>query len=120
MDSLKHENEPLDLEELTARCLGQLDLVDRILGKFNDSVDDELAKLEKAVLYADTDEIARQAHRIKGTSGTVSAHGLRECAERLETFASAREGDAIERAVVEIRQEYTRLSEAITQRRSSS
>ncbi|HUG69934.1 MAG TPA: Hpt domain-containing protein [Pirellulaceae bacterium] len=104
---------PLDCDELLARCLGNADLVERVLARFRGSIDQELDALERSLDAADAGDIARRAHRIKGTSLTVSAHRLNECAQRLETVAMSDHLDDIHSCVEDIRQEFARLDELI-------
>jgi two-component system sensor histidine kinase EvgS len=118
MTSSEPENRPLDFDELTDRCLGRLDLVDRVLERFHDSVDDELAHLEEALLRANADEIASHAHRIKGTSKTLAAHRLQECAERLEASATAGQLEGMEESIKDMKHEYARIAEAISNHKS--
>jgi HPt (histidine-containing phosphotransfer) domain-containing protein len=117
MDSLLTQrpatDSPLDSDELLARCLGNADLVERVLTRFRQSIDHELEALERSVEATDTGDIARRAHRIKGTSLTVAAHRLNEHAQRLETLAITQRLDGIHSCIEDIRQEFTRLDELI-------
>lgn len=117
MDSLLTQrpakDSSLDTDELLARCLGNADLVERVLTRFQRSIDEELEALERSVDAADAGDIARRAHRIKGTSLSVSAHRLNECAQRLETLAMSDRLDGIDSCIEDIRQEFARLDELI-------
>lgn len=104
---------PLDCDELLARCLGNAELVERVLTRFRGSIDQELDALERSVDAADAGDIARRAHRIKGTSLTVSAHRLNECAQRLESLAMTERFDGINSCIEDIRREFARLDELI-------
>ncbi len=106
---------PIDLDELTSRCMGRLELVDRVLTRFQQSLDRELEELEDAVLRDDREGVARTAHRIKGTSVTVAAHGLHRCAERLQQSAES-QFERIHEHLAEFQHECSRLSELIDNR----
>jgi len=67
---------PIDLEALQARCLGNLDLVDRVLAKFTTQVDADLDELEQAIGAGNAEQAAHLAHRIKGIAGSVEARDL--------------------------------------------
>jgi two-component system, sensor histidine kinase and response regulator len=67
---------PIDLEALQARCLGNLDLVDRVLAKFTTQVDADLDDLERAIEAGNAEQAAHLAHRIKGIAGSVEARDL--------------------------------------------
>jgi HPt (histidine-containing phosphotransfer) domain-containing protein len=81
--------EVLDLEGLQRRCMGNLDLVERVIEKFQQRLPEELASLEKAMETGEPEEIARAAHRIKGTSASVSANRLQAVAEAIEELSRA-------------------------------
>src|SRR5271165_4200658 len=74
------EDDVLDLQELCDRCIGNLDLVQRVLDKFEQRLPEELAELERALELGDTAQAALVAHRIKGNASNVSAGALRQAA----------------------------------------
>ncbi len=65
-----------DLEDLKARCLGNMDLVERVLSKFAGQLDRDLEDLEGAVQAGDASLAAQLAHRIKGIAASVAARSL--------------------------------------------
>jgi len=79
----------LDLEGLLHRCMGNVDLVRRVLEKFQTRLPEELAELEKALEGADMERLARIAHRVRGSSATVSAEGLAQAAAEVEDASRA-------------------------------
>jgi HPt (histidine-containing phosphotransfer) domain-containing protein len=81
--------EVLDLQGLCDRCLGNLDLVERVLNKFEQRLPGELAELEQLLESADAAKIATAAHRIKGNSANVSAVGLARTAAAMEDHSRA-------------------------------
>ena len=87
-DSMLVQDQPvIDLEGLKARCLGNLNLVERVLAKFTVQLDTDLAALEQAVLEGDIDSAAQVAHRIKGMSANVEARDLFQSAMTIERLA---------------------------------
>jgi HPt (histidine-containing phosphotransfer) domain-containing protein len=74
----------LDLDGLLHRCMGDIDLVQRVLEKFQQRVPEELAEIEKALQAGNAEQLARTAHRLKGSSATVSAEGLVSAAAEIE------------------------------------
>ena len=110
------ESEPVCVEELTARCMGKIELVERILGCFHDSIETEMDRLEAAVRAADATSIEAQAHRIKGSCRTVSAKGLEQFAERLENAAGTGDTRAVADLLGEMQSECERVKELISQR----
>ena len=118
MDSLQLRDPsaepPLDVNELAARCLGRLDLVEKVLGKFQTAMDQELDELEQALRDVDAESIADIAHRIKGTSLTLSAAGLSDCAQHLETALETDGPAGVEESVAAIKGEWVRVSKMIS------
>ena len=100
--------EVLDWQELCERCLGNLDLVARVLGKFEQRLPAELAELERAVEVGDAAKIALVAHRIKGNSSNVSAAGLQQAAAEIEDLGRAGRVAEIPARVRNVRQEWQR------------
>jgi len=85
---------PLDLKALEVRCLGRLDLVERVLQTFNDQLDADLAKLEQALAAGNIAEFTLVAHRIKGMSANTEARQLAQ--EAALTEQKARAGAVVE------------------------
>jgi HPt (histidine-containing phosphotransfer) domain-containing protein len=77
----------MDYEALKARCLGNLNLVERILSKFVTQLDTDVEALETAYKTGDTDGFALVAHRIKGMSANVEARSLYKIAVAAEQAA---------------------------------
>ncbi len=102
---------PFDADELVARCLGNLEFVQRVLAKFQERLDADLTELDEAVLAADAERIARVAHRLKGASANVAAHGLRQRAAGIEELARQRSLDEIPSELDELREEWSRFTE---------
>lgn len=67
---------PLDLEQLVNRCMGRLDLVERLLASFEVRFPNELSQIEQSIDAGDVDHLVRLVHQLKGASANVSARGL--------------------------------------------
>ena len=93
--ALRPERGVLDDQELLRRCLGNRDLAARILEKFRVQLEADLGWLAEAIRCCNCDEAALAAHRIKGASANVSAHGLKEMAAELERVARHGEHDLL-------------------------
>jgi len=79
----------LDLHGLCDRCMGNLELVERVLDKFEQRLPEELAELEQVLRTGDAAKIALVAHRIKGNASNISAAGLQEAAAEIEDLGRA-------------------------------
>ena len=104
----------LDARELMARCMGNLEFAQRILAKFQDRFDQDLAELEQALLAEDGAQIQSIAHRIKGASANVAAHGLRRLAGGIEELAHQRSISEIPSRLEDLRSEQFRLANSAT------
>ena len=74
----------LDVDDLLARCLGNTDFAIRVLEKFQERCDQDLAELERAMVAEDTKMVGTLAHRLKGASANVSATGMHSLASKIE------------------------------------
>ena len=90
-------DEPVDYDDLLARCMDNQDLAQRILARFEQTFGDDLNSFCKAVGDQDADQMARLAHRLKGASANVSATKLFGVLTELESLVrSSRQDDPTE------------------------
>ncbi len=78
-------------EELLARCVGRVDLAQRVVDTFVQQLKVDVPQLVELVRDGDGEGAAKMAHRIKGSSANVAAEPLRKCAELIEQLA--KDGD---------------------------
>lgn len=102
----------LDVEDLLARCLGNMEFAQRILGKFQERCDEDLAALERAVGEDDRETVARLAHRLKGASANASAPGLRRHASEIESAARRQAFDELPACLEKLKREWDRFGTA--------
>lgn len=88
LESQDSGNTILDLETLTARLLGDDDLVRDILAAFREDMPSQMAKLKLHITDKDSAAVAAQAHQITGSAANVSALVLSEKARALEQSAT--------------------------------
>ncbi len=88
------------------RCLGNIDFVQRVLEKFQQRLPEELAELERLLQLGETEQLARVAHRIKGTSANVSAPGLFQAAANIEALGRSGRMADIPRGIAHLRTEW--------------
>ena len=72
----------LNHDELLQRCLGNVNLFERVLLRFNDEVPKDISRLEELAVSDDAEEFRRLAHKLKGSAANIAAPGL------LRTFAN--------------------------------
>ena len=104
------ESPVIDSTELIARCMGNLEFAERLLGKFQGRLDDDIVQLEHALQAQNTDLIARVAHRIKGASANIAAHPLRQRAAEIEHSARENSLTTIPSQLDELRAELVERS----------
>ena len=79
----------LDSGAVKDRCMGNLDLMQRVLDKFEKRLPDEWPSWIGSSNSETPRRLPRLAHRIKGNSSNVSAAGLRQAAEEIENLGRA-------------------------------
>lgn len=99
-------NAPLNYEQLLARCLGNIEFADRILNKFQQRFGDDLDLLQQACDSANAEHVALVAHRLKGTTATVAADGLREIIAEIEDLGRAQRLTDVPPCLEELRREW--------------
>ncbi len=82
-------NLPLDMAALLRRCLGNSDLVARIINNFADQLPVSAQQLEAAVRENRLHEAAAQAHALKGMAANLSAERLQQVVDDLEMTCAA-------------------------------
>ena len=82
----------LDRASLLQRCMNNEPLANRVLSKFSERVEGDVAKLKELLDGDQLEAAVRQAHSIKGAAGNVSAEALRSIAADIE--AALRHGDS--------------------------
>jgi HPt (histidine-containing phosphotransfer) domain-containing protein len=104
-----HSNDDvLDFKGLCDRCMGNLDLLQRVLDKFDKRIPEELVELERVLELEDAAKIALVAHRIKGNSSNVSATGLWKAAGEIEDLGRAGRVADIHAHVKDLREHWRR------------
>lgn len=109
-----------ELEELMARCLGKVELLERVVARFQDVFVDDLNALEAALQAADCQEVGRLAHRMKGASANVSAPLLHACTAAIEDVARANQIERIPSMLDDLRREWALFEGEVSNARASS
>lgn len=84
-----YDNNPIDCDELLERCMGNSALVRRILQKFLNQVGVDVNSLVSAIGRQDVTEAIRIAHKVRGTSLSVSAIEMARLAHAIEMLAES-------------------------------
>ncbi len=99
----------VDYSDLVARCMGNLEFAEKILGKFEERLEEDLGLLENEVNQHDAAGIARVAHRLKGASANVSASRLCDVLSRLEQLGRTEQLQQVPACMDELRSEWNRF-----------
>lgn len=102
----------LDVEELLGRCMGNIQLAERVVAKFLQGFGAEVAQIEEGLAAEDAEQVVRLAHRLKGTAANVSALGLREQMAEIEMLGRQQRISEIPARLERLRSEWVRFEEA--------
>lgn len=86
------------------RCLGRLDLVERILQAYAQQATVDLVSLQNAAQCGNFAEVARVAHRLKGASASCSATAIRDSLAQLEEQAKRESASELEESLTQLTQ----------------
>lgn len=81
--------------DLVNRCLGRLELVDRILRAFDGQVERDLHSLRQALVQNDLKQVASIAHRMKGAAANCSMTAMANTAATIEQQARQERPDQL-------------------------
>ena len=79
--------QPIEFDRLLDRCMGRVELMERVLSNFRVSAEKEIGQLTAAIDHGEQATILASSHKLKGTSLTVSASALAGIAEQLHAAA---------------------------------
>ncbi len=82
-------NYQIDLEQLTQKCLGNTDLVEKLVIRFQASLPQLIDEIVQAANQNDMVDVRNIAHRLKGEAGTMCAGETSSLAGRIIEMASS-------------------------------
>jgi PAS domain S-box-containing protein len=103
---------PFDFTELAERCLGNWELIDRIVPRFVERLPELASRLEDAVRKGRWQEVATQAHQLKGLAANLSAEPLHAAIRDLEAACVDSDGARVILLLDNVRTETERCVEA--------
>ncbi|MBL0312567.1 MAG: response regulator [Holophagaceae bacterium] len=106
---------PVDLAFLAGYSQGDRAMTLEILCDFRDTTRPDVAGLRPAEDRGNLEQVARLAHRIKGSSGMVGARPLADAAGILEAHAEAGEGHLVADALTAVESAYALLDSFVNQ-----
>jgi HPt (histidine-containing phosphotransfer) domain-containing protein len=111
---------PILLGELIDRCMGSVEVVNLLLGKFEALLPNEVRKIETMCAAADLEGIAATAHALKGAAGAMAAKKIQSIAGDLLALARERRIDGIAALLPLIRAEADRCLAYLPEARALS
>jgi HPt (histidine-containing phosphotransfer) domain-containing protein len=106
------ESSPIDVRELLERCMGNIELAERVLAKVESQFEADIAELERAYAERNGKLMAGIAHRLKGSSSNVAAHDLQRCAAEIEELARRESLVEFPAQLEKLRGEWSRIKNA--------
>jgi HPt (histidine-containing phosphotransfer) domain-containing protein len=97
-----------DVKTLAERCLGKIDLIERIIVRFEAEASGFLQEVDALVSEADAGGVALFAHKLKGMAANISANELHGIARELERVAKEDNLDAVHELIPALRREMKR------------
>jgi len=98
-----------DVEDLLTRCLGKIDFAQRVLARFQERCEQDLADLEQAMAAGQSRTVADLAHRIKGASANAGAPGMRALAAQIEDAAGQCPAEQASAQLAKLKSEWSRF-----------
>lgn len=77
----------INIQQLVGRCMGNLELADRLIWRFCERLSSTVGEIEAAAAEADLAKLHAVAHRLKGEAGNMGAESLSRLAGRTEEYA---------------------------------
>jgi HPt (histidine-containing phosphotransfer) domain-containing protein len=99
---------PLDREELVRRCLGRIELAERLLKSFESRFPEDLSRIEECLLAGDSTELTRLVHQLKGSAANVSAPELHMVMTRMEQAVRGQQHEAAHICLAEVHRAWDR------------
>ncbi|MFV2066916.1 MAG: Hpt domain-containing protein [Pirellulales bacterium] len=107
----------VDVDELLARCLGNLEFAERILAIFQDRCSTDLDDLEQAIEAEDLKRVAGITHRLKGACANAAAHSLCERISHLREAACSGDSSDVSGHYRELRNDWDEFVAALPELR---
>ncbi|MGA3066392.1 MAG: response regulator [Tepidisphaeraceae bacterium] len=99
---------PLDITDVLQRCMGNVEFLQRLLGKFRNRLEEDFENLVKAVSNKDKQQTVRLAHSLRGSAANVSAKRLAVLSAECEKRAAAGDFSHSDELVQQLREEVDR------------
>ncbi len=103
------EAAPLDLNDLLRRCLGNPQVMEKSVTKFQKRLPEELRQIEQSLALGESKKVALLAHSLKGAAASLSAESLQATAGQLEKHAEEGNLAAARHCLTDLREQCRRI-----------
>ena len=105
---------PVDLSGFGSITGGDETFAQELVATFIASGEQQLAEISYAVATPNRAALAKAAHKLKGASANIHAHGLKALAEQMESESGAADAGALQRWDALLRQEFERVRQFLS------
>jgi HPt (histidine-containing phosphotransfer) domain-containing protein len=109
LSKVELEDRPIHFEDLVERCMGNIDLANRLLDQSQAILTEDLKLLQESCKNEDPVEIPRLAHRLKGATANIGAYELSDVFARIERHGQAGETATVRGDLLELESEWSRF-----------
>jgi HPt (histidine-containing phosphotransfer) domain-containing protein len=103
--------DPVDLEQLVRRCMGRIELAERLLKSFETRFPDDLSKIEDCLAQDDATGMSRLVHQLKGAAANISAPELYAILARMELAVRGQQSEVAHDCLEEVHQAWDRFQQ---------
>ncbi len=112
-DQFTKEQVVFERQRLIDRCMGKLELAERLVKILAEGLPSDLINLQSAMDSGDIAKVASLAHRMKGTAANMCAERLSNAAANLERAARSSDLEFASGSWLGVQQEISVLLEAL-------
>jgi two-component system, sensor histidine kinase and response regulator len=105
---------PVDLSGFGSITGGDETFAQELVATFIASGEQQLAEISYAIATPNRAALAKAAHKLKGASANIHAHGLKALAEQMESESGAADAGALQRWDALLRQEFERVRQFLS------
>jgi HPt (histidine-containing phosphotransfer) domain-containing protein len=102
---------PFDLPQLVRRCMGRIELAERLLASFESRFPEDLSKIEDGLAADDPEATSRLVHQMKGAAANVSATSLYDILSRLEQAVRHQQRETASHCLGEVQEAWNRYQQ---------
>ncbi len=103
----------LNSEQTMKRLMNDAEFVGELYATFLETMTARVGRMETMIANGELDALWKEAHGLKGASGTINAEKLHDCAYAIETAARSDDANAVQTLWIELQERVREVQEAI-------